>query len=222
MRKNRKIIILIMLLMISLLTSCKKNVNIVESFPEKITNLNSYKIVGKLETMFPTGTKECEVTAYYQKPDLFRVEIKNPNVEELQVIIKNVEGVFVIVPSINKTFKVNGTWPINSSYPYLLQSLSKDILSDDAKEITKDETVTKYKLNAQLFDWKVTTGRIQQALGFLEYNPIQMFSSRFPDNGTLSELLLNKLFTWIDDVGYNSPSDQPSLYNECLDNLNIN
>ena len=106
MRKNRKIIILIMLLMISLLTSCKKNVNIVESFPEKITNLNSYKIVGKLETMFPTGTKECEVTAYYQKPDLFRVEIKNPNVEELQVIIKNAEGVFVIVPSINKTFKV--------------------------------------------------------------------------------------------------------------------
>lgn len=152
MRKNRKIIILIMLLMISLLTSCKKNVNIVESFPEKITNLNSYKIVGKLETMFPTGTKECEVTAYYQKPDLFRVEIKNPNVEELQVIIKNAEGVFVIVPSINKTFKVNGSWPINSSYPYLLHSLSKDIVNDTELITDNNGTQTTLELKAKVFN----------------------------------------------------------------------
>ena len=152
MRKNRKIIILIMLLMISLLTSCKKNVNIVESFPEKITNLNSYKIVGKLETMFPTGTKDCEVTAYYQKPDLFRVEIKNPNVEELQVIIKNAEGVFVIVPSINKTFKVNGSWPINSSYPYLLHSLSKDIVNDTELITDNNGTQTTLELKAKVFN----------------------------------------------------------------------
>lgn len=152
MRKNIKIIILIMLLMISLLTSCKKNVNIVESFPEKITNLNSYKIVGKLETMFPTGTKECEVTAYYQKPDLFRVEIKNPNVEELQVIIKNAEGVFVIVPSINKTFKVNGSWPINSSYPYLLHSLSKDIVNDTELITDNNGTQTTLELKAKVFN----------------------------------------------------------------------
>lgn len=53
---------------------------------------------------------------------------------------------------------------------------------------------TTWTLNAQLFDWKVTTGRIQQALGFLEYNPIQMFSSRFPDNGTLFDLGAFRIF----------------------------
>lgn len=53
---------------------------------------------------------------------------------------------------------------------------------------------TTWTLNAQLFDWKVTTGRIQQALGFLSYNPIQMFSSRFPDDGTLFDLGAFRIF----------------------------
>lgn len=53
---------------------------------------------------------------------------------------------------------------------------------------------TTWTLNAQLFDWKITTGRIQQALEFLEYNPIQMFSSRFPDNGTLFDLGAFRIF----------------------------
>lgn len=51
-----------------------------------------------------------------------------------------------------------------------------------------------WSLNSQLFDWKITTGRIQQALGFLSYNPIQMFSSRFPDDGTLFDLGAFRIF----------------------------
>ena len=53
---------------------------------------------------------------------------------------------------------------------------------------------TTWTLNAQLFDWKVTTGRIQQAIGFLAYHPIQMFSSRFPDDGTLFDLGAFRIF----------------------------
>lgn len=51
-----------------------------------------------------------------------------------------------------------------------------------------------WTLNSQLFDWRITTGRIQQAIEFLAYNPIQMFSSRFPDNGTLFDLGAFRLF----------------------------
>lgn len=53
---------------------------------------------------------------------------------------------------------------------------------------------TNWSLNAQLFDWKITTGRIQQAIEFLSHNPIKMFSSRFPDNGTLFDLGAFRLF----------------------------
>lgn len=51
-----------------------------------------------------------------------------------------------------------------------------------------------WTLNSQLFDWKITTGRIQQAIEFLAYNPTQMFSRRFPDNGTLFDLGAFRLF----------------------------
>lgn len=51
-----------------------------------------------------------------------------------------------------------------------------------------------WSLNSQLFDWKITTGRIQQALGFLSNHPIQMFSNRFPDDGTLFDLGAFRIF----------------------------
>lgn len=51
-----------------------------------------------------------------------------------------------------------------------------------------------WSLNSQLFDWKITTGRIQQALEFLSTHSIQMFSSRFPDDGTLFDLGAFRIF----------------------------
>ena len=53
---------------------------------------------------------------------------------------------------------------------------------------------TKWTLNSQLFDWKITTGRIQQAVAYLSYNPIKLFSSRFPDDGTLFDLGAFRIF----------------------------
>lgn len=51
-----------------------------------------------------------------------------------------------------------------------------------------------YHLPAELFNWKVATGRLRQALDFLENHPIQMFSSRFPDDGTLFDCGFFRLF----------------------------
>lgn len=51
-----------------------------------------------------------------------------------------------------------------------------------------------YHLPAELFNWKVATGRLRQALNFLETHPIQMFSSRFPDDGTLFDCGFFRIF----------------------------
>ena len=88
MNKTLKII-LISLMGLSLLTGCGKKTKTVESFPEKVAKLNSYKITGKLYTIFPSGTKECLITSYYQKPNNYRVEIDNVNMNDKQIIIKN-------------------------------------------------------------------------------------------------------------------------------------
>ena len=54
--------------------------------------------------------------------------------------------------------------------------------------------VEEYHLNAELFNWKVATGRLRQALNFLETHPIQIFSRRFPNDGTLFDCGFFRLF----------------------------
>lgn len=132
--------------------SCKKNQDKVTSFPEMVNELKSYKLTGTLESNFPSGTKVSNVTVYYKKPDLYRVELVLPNSLEKQVILKNTDGVFVLIPSLNKNFKVSSNWPLTTSYPYLLQSLSKDFIADEEKQVEKTEDYTTYKLKVKLFD----------------------------------------------------------------------
>ena len=51
-----------------------------------------------------------------------------------------------------------------------------------------------YHLRAEEFNWLVATGRLRQSLDFLEFHPIQLFSSRFPDDGTLFDCGFFRLF----------------------------
>lgn len=139
-------------LSLTALTSCKAKKNLVDNFCEVVNSLESYKLNGTLESSFPSGNKVSNITVYYKKPDCYRVELVLPNSLEKQVILKNNNGVYVLIPSLNKNFKVSSSWPLTSSYPYLLQSLSKDILADSdlTKEVT--DATTTYTLNAKLFD----------------------------------------------------------------------
>lgn len=139
------------------LTGCKKKKQVETTFPEIVNKLTSYKLVGRLESTFPSGTKECNVTTYYRSPGEYRVEIQNPNVNETQIMVKNNSGVYVIIPSINKTFKVNSSWPENMSYPYLLQSLSNDIVQDSNLRTTTEGKSTIVELKAKLFTEDETT-----------------------------------------------------------------
>jgi len=151
--------ILLLLLFVNIITlcSCKKEKNMEKSFPEIVANLKSYKLTGKLESNFPSGTKECEVVAYYKKPNLFRVELKNSGTNEPQIMIKNNDGIFVLLPTVNKIFKINSSWPNNSSYPYILQSISKDIIGDELLVKTKDNKTTTLEFKAKVFDNVVAT-----------------------------------------------------------------
>ena len=51
-----------------------------------------------------------------------------------------------------------------------------------------------YHLRAELFNWKIATGRLRQAVNFLSTHPIRLLSSRFPDDGTLFDCGFFRLF----------------------------
>ena len=151
-RVIKSLLVCFLMLLTFTTISCKKNQDKVASFPEIVNDLKSYKLTGTLESNFPSGSKVSNVTVYYKNPDLYRVELVLPNSLEKQVILKNTGGVYVLIPSLNKNFKVSSNWPLTTSYPYLLQSLSKDFIADEEKQVETTEEFTTYKLKVKLFD----------------------------------------------------------------------
>lgn len=56
------------------------------------------------------------------------------------------------------------------------------------------ELTGEYNLHADIFNWRIATGRLQQAVNFLSEHPIRLFASRFPDDGTLFDCGFFRIF----------------------------
>ena len=118
-----------------------------------ISNTKGYKVDGLLETFFENGRKQNDFNVYYKQPENLKVVLQSVENNDKQIILKNNEGVYVLVPSVNKNFKIKSSWPTNASYPYLLQSLAKDIANDNEAIITETEDTytvqTKTKMHTE-------------------------------------------------------------------------
>lgn len=148
-----KMITLIICLLLSiLLSSCKQNQVLEKKFLEIVNELESYKLEATFETYFENGSKQCDVLVYYQSPNNYRVELTNQIANEKQIMIKNNKGVFIILPSINKTFKITSDWPESTNQPYLLHSLAKDIVNGKDIITNNVDGNTTIELNTKLFD----------------------------------------------------------------------
>ena len=116
---------------------------------KKINNLKGYNLTGLLEITNNDDVYKYDVEASYAKDDKFRVSLKNKTNNHEQIILKNTDGVYVLTPSLNKSFKFQSEWPYNNSQTYLLQTLLSDIQNDSKKTFkqTKDNYVFTTSVN---------------------------------------------------------------------------
>ena len=128
----KKTLILFTLFLSVFLIGCgKKNKDVVEKLKKNIENLAAYNIKGDLEIINNEDIYTYKVDSSYKENDLFRVSLKNINNNHTQILLKNNEGVYVITPALNKSFKFQSDWPYNNSQIYLLQTILNDILNDN-------------------------------------------------------------------------------------------
>lgn len=122
-------------LLIFLATGCfkKGNEDIINSLNKKIDGIETYYIKGELEIINNEDSYLYNVEVAYQKEDKFKVDLVNKTNNHEQIILKNSEGVYLLTPSLNKSFKFQSDWPYNNSQIYLLQTLLKDIKNDEEK-----------------------------------------------------------------------------------------
>lgn len=140
----KKIVLGIALLSIFLLSGCGKydDHDIVKDLSKKIDTINGYYLEGEMSIISNEDTYKYEVKSSYQKDNLFRVSLKNKDNNHEQIILRNEDGVYVLTPSLNKSFKFQSEWPYNNSQVYLLQTLLRDLKND--KKRTMKETKNYY------------------------------------------------------------------------------
>lgn len=157
---KRSLAFAVISLLIIILAACgsKSEEKVVKKIDEKLSEINGYKIAAEMKMMTGKEERNYDVDVWYKKgeTEFYRVGLDNDAEEGGQVILKNKEGVFVLTPALNKSFKFRTEWPENSSQPYLYQSIVKDILADkDASFSAEDNayvflTKTNYQNNTNL------------------------------------------------------------------------
>ncbi|WP_090951435.1 LolA family protein [Parageobacillus thermantarcticus] len=127
----------------------KSQEDVMKALDEKMDEMTSYQAEAKMT--FQTGDKPqvYNVEIWYKHPSYYRVNLKNADKHQSQMILRNDEGVFVFTPALNKSFRFQSDWPKNSSQAYLYESLVKDILSDSKASFkaTKNHYVFETKTN---------------------------------------------------------------------------
>lgn len=122
-----------------LLVGCNKtNESLLNNFEKTINNLENYNLVGDLTIINNEDKYNYDVKVTYMKGDYYKVSLVNKDNNHEQIILKNEEGVYVVSPTINKSFKFQSKWPLNGSQSYILSTILKDILDDNERTITTE------------------------------------------------------------------------------------
>lgn len=169
--------IIIILFTFLFVTGCSNSSdNVVDKFTKKIKNLDSYYLEGDLELRNNDEVYNYEVNVSYENNKYYKVSLKNKSNDSTQIILKNDEGVFILTPSLNRSFKFQSDWPYNNSQIYLLKALVRDIIEDseykfeESKKYYSIKTKVNYPNNKDLNNQKIVLDKKCNLIKVVVYN----------------------------------------------------
>ena len=162
-----KKLLLLFFFSIFLFAGCGKygEKDVINDFSKKIDDAKAYYIDGTLEIVNNDNVYNYDVEVAYKEKNYYRVSLTNTSNNHTQVILKNDDGVYVVTPALNKSFKFQSDWPYSNSQIYLLESLVQDIKDDDDRifKETKDGysfmTAVNYPNNRNLVKQKINLSK---------------------------------------------------------------
>ena len=111
----------------------------INKFKKVVDNNDKYSLSGVMDIVSNEEVYHYDVTVDYMKGDYYKASLINKDTKHEQIILKNKTGVYVITPSLNKSFKFQSDWPNNSSQAYILSSLLKDMENDSNIQLEEKE-----------------------------------------------------------------------------------
>lgn len=119
--------------------------SIVRDLEKNVGDMESYQGVGVMTLHTGQLPQEYQVEVWYQTPNYYRIALTNTKKDITQIVLRNDEGVYVLTPHLNKSFRFQSDWPNNQGQVYLYQSLVQSIVLDKTRQFTTEE-------NAYVFD----------------------------------------------------------------------
>lgn len=154
-------ILLVMLLLLTVGCGKVDLSKVKEDFESKVVKAKSYQLNGTMEIINNEDKFIYTVEASFLKDDYYKVRLVNQTNNHEQIILKNTDGVYVVSPKLNKSFKFQSEWPNNSSQSYLLASLLQDIKNDSNSTLEEKDnnyiikTNVNYPNNSELVYEKI-------------------------------------------------------------------
>ena len=146
---KNKIKLLILIVSFFVVVGCNKANDPKKKILNMLKGVSSYHLDAKMTIYNNEDSYKYDLGVDYKDKDLFRVSMKNSANDHEQIVLKNNDGVFVLTPSLGKSFKFESDWPYNDSQSYLFQMIIHDINNDkDSMAIETDEgSIIKSKVN---------------------------------------------------------------------------
>lgn len=149
-------------MMLVFVTGCGKHSekDIIKELEKKIKD--SYKLSGDLSITNNDEVYDYDVDVSYKKDSYYRVSLTNKSNNHTQIILKNDDGVYILTPALNKSFKFQSDWPYNNSQIYLLSALVNDMKNDSNKKFKETDdgyefiTTVNYPNNKNLINQKIS------------------------------------------------------------------
>ena len=157
--------IIMLLVVLCLLTGCGKysEKDVVKDLEKKLDK--NYKLSGELSINNNDEVYNYKVEVLYMKKDYYKVVLTNTSNDHTQIILKNDDGVYVLTPSLNKSFRFQSDWPYNNSQIYLINAIINDIKKDNKRKFTSSDnkyiikTNVKYPNNTKLVNQKIVVSK---------------------------------------------------------------
>ncbi|PYZ92114.1 DUF4367 domain-containing protein [Salipaludibacillus keqinensis] len=132
---------IIVIALTGFMTACgeKSQEDVINDLEGKLDELTGYKTKATMTLQTGEDPQVYEVEVWHQSPNDYRVLLNHAEKDQSQIILRNEEGVFVLTPALNKSFRFQSDWPENNSQVYLYESLINDVLMDPERVFTATE-----------------------------------------------------------------------------------
>lgn len=140
MRRSSWILAMIMCVTVLLAGCGKKSADdVVKDLSDVVSGMDSYHGTALMTLHTGQTPQEYLVDISYRKPSYYRIAMTNEKKDITQIVLRNDEGVFVLTPSLNKSFRFKSDWPDNQGQVYLYETLVRSIIGDETRQLANDD-----------------------------------------------------------------------------------